>query len=160
MMAGRGIPAAHAAIPNLAPMVDVVMVILIFFMLGTTFAISEGILPTQLPSQVGPGGAAAITIVPSVRIALLEEPGGACKIVVMDRTLDRNSFDELAAFLREKRVAGADSASPVLIAAEGGVQYQNVISAMDACVRAGFSNIQFSVNATAVQAGTETTRAP
>ena len=159
-MARRGIPVTHAAIPNLAPMVDVVMVILIFFMLGTTFAISEGILPTQLPSQVGPGGGSAITIVPSVRIALLEQPGAACKIVVMDRALDRNSFDELAAFLREKRAAGADPASPVLIAAEGGVQYQDVISAMDACVRAGFSNIQFAVNAAAVQAGTDTTRAP
>jgi biopolymer transport protein ExbD len=160
MMARRGMPPAHAAIPNLAPMVDVTMVILIFFMLGTTFAISEGILPLQLPSQVGPGGGAAITIVPSVRIALFEQPGATCKIVVMDRALERNSFEELAGFLREKRVAGADAASPVLIAAEGGVQYQDVISAMDACVRAGFSNIQFSVNAATVQAGTDTTRAP
>jgi hypothetical protein len=31
---------------------------------------------------------------------------------------------------------------------------------MDTCVRAGFSNIQFSVNAAAIQAGTDTTRAP
>ena len=52
-MARRGFPLAHADIPNLAPMVDVVMVILIFFMLGTTFAISEGVLPTRLPSRIG-----------------------------------------------------------------------------------------------------------
>ncbi|HVP10497.1 MAG TPA: biopolymer transporter ExbD [Phycisphaerae bacterium] len=159
-MARRGIPPAHAAIPNLAPMVDVVMVILIFFMLGTTFAISEGILPTQLPSQVGPGGGAAITIVPSVRIMLLERPGATCRILVMDRPLERNTFDELGGFLREKRVAGADATAPVLIAAEGGVQYQDVISAMDACVQAGFRNIQFSVNAAAIQGETDTPRAP
>lgn len=60
------------SIPNLAPMVDVVMVILIFFMLGTSFALSEGVLPSQLPAQVGPGGAASVSIVPQVRIALVK----------------------------------------------------------------------------------------
>jgi len=149
-MTRRGLPPAHAAIPNLAPMVDVVMVILIFFMLGTTFAFSEGMLPTQLPSEVGPGGGAAVSIVPAVRIALSEATDGrGCRIAVMGRELAVQSFDALAAFMKEKRVAGADPQAAVLISADGDIEYQEVISAMDACVRAGFSNIQFSVGSAA-----------
>ncbi len=152
-MARRGFPAAHADIPNLAPMVDVVMVILIFFMLGASFAISEGILPTELPSQVGPGGGATVTIIPAVRITLLHQPTGrGCKIVVLGQELAENSFPALTALLRAKRLAGADPAGRVLIGAQPRVKYQHVISAMDACVRAGFGNIQFSVGAVALAA--------
>ncbi len=133
--------------PNLASMVDVTMVILIFFMLGTSVNISEGVLPTELPSRVGPGGDSEINVVPTVQIALMEstDPPG-CRIIVMERELVQNTFASLSAFLRERIAAGADPKGRVLIGAEPGVAYQNVISAMDACVRAGFSNIQFSVN--------------
>lgn len=148
-MRRRGFPIAHADIPNLAPMVDVVMVILIFFMLGTSFAAFEGILPMQLPSQIGPGGGANVTIIPAVRIALLEQEGGlGCRIVVMEHELGENSFQALAGFLEAKRRAGADPSGRVLIGAAPAVEYQHVISAMDACVRAGFGNILFSVGGT------------
>jgi biopolymer transport protein ExbD len=151
-MARRSMPQVHADVPNLAPMVDVVMVILIFFMLGTTFAISEGVLPTQLPSQIGPGGGATVTIVPAVQIALLEQPGGGCRIVVMGQELRDNSFEALYELMRARIDAHADPTGRVLVGAEPGVQYQHVISAMDACVRAGFNNIQFSVSSGALTA--------
>lgn len=161
MISRRGLPPTHAAIPNLAPMVDVVMVILVFFMLGTTFAMSEGILPTQLPKEIGPGGGAAVVIVPTVRIALLEQPGSStCRVLVMDQALPDGSFEALAQFLRGKLTQGADPTAPVLIAAGGGVEYQHVISAMDACVRAGFRNIQFAVNAAAIHADQERQASP
>jgi len=128
-------------------MVDVVMVILVFFMLGTSLRVTEGVLPTELPSQLGPGGQARVQVVPTVRISLSRTDGGrGCRIRVMDRDLPVNSFAALASFLREKRLAGADPTGRVLIAAEPEVSYQSVISAMDACVRAGFGNIQFAVN--------------
>lgn len=143
----RGFSATQGYVPNLASMVDVVMVILIFFMLGTSVNVSEGVLPTELPSQVGPGGGAQVTVVPTVQIALMEqaEPPG-CRIVVMEQDLSENSFAALASFLKERHDAGADPNGRILIASEPDVAYQNVISAMDACVRAGFSNIQFAVN--------------
>lgn len=149
--------AEHADVPNLAPMVDVVMVILIFFMLGTSFTLLEGVLPTQLPSEIGPGGGAAVTIVPVVRIALLETTGAdPCRILVMERPLPENSFAALRVFLDQKRQAGADPSGPIVIGAEPGVQYQQVVSAMGACVRAGFSNIQFSIGAGRGADGAET----
>lgn len=151
-MKDHGLPAAHAEIPNLAPMVDVVMVILIFFMLGTTFAVFEGVLPTQLPSQIGPGGAATVTILPTVRIALMDAGESQCRIVVGGSPSPLPGFEALAGFLRERIAAGADPAGRVLIEADPAVQYQQVVSAMDACVRAGFGNIQFSVSGAALAA--------
>jgi biopolymer transport protein ExbD len=146
-MARREFPPAHAAVPNLAPMIDVVMVILIFFMLGTTFAISEGLLAAQLPSQIGPGGGAAVSIVPSVRVLLRKQPGGdGCRIAVMGQELGEGGFDALSRFLDQKRRDGADPGGRIQIAAEPAVRYQHVISAMDACVRAGFSNLQINIS--------------
>lgn len=152
----RGLPSPQSYAPNLAPMVDVVMVILVFFMLGTSLAVSEGVLPTQLPSQIGPGGQAQVTILPTVRIALREMPeGDGCRIIVMNFELPASSFDALERFLRQKRRAGADPDGRVLIQAEPEVMYQYVISAMDVTVRAGFGNIQFSVNPAALSASDE-----
>jgi len=147
-MRRREMPHAHVDMPNLAPMVDVVMCILIFFMLGTSFALSEGALPMQLPSQVGPGGASVVSVVPVVRIALRVDPQNAagCRILVMEKQLPAHTFAALRAFMDEKRDAGADPTGRVVISTEPSVEYQNVVSTMDACVRAGFSNIQFALN--------------
>lgn len=131
-------------VPNLAPMVDVVMVILIFFMLGAGFAIPEGVLPTQLPRQIGPGGSASISIVPVVRIELLESTEGL-RIQVMGRPLAEHSIDALMQFLVERREAGADPAGRVLLASDPGVRYEYVIGAMDACTRSGFTNIELVI---------------
>lgn len=156
-MRARAIGMQRAEVPNLAPMVDVVMVILIFFMLGTSFAMSEGVIPMQLPTDVGPGGKATVAVVPVVRIELLEASGGeGCRIRVMGRALPENSFRALRSFMAEKREAGADLLGPILIGAEPDVAYQEVISAMDGCVGAGFSNIQFSINAGGREAHVDT----
>lgn len=146
-MPGRGPPPAHASFPNLAPMIDVVMVILIFFMLGTSFATSEGALRSQLPAQVGPGGGARIQFVPAVRVDLQPEEGGTgCRVIVMGQQLSDRSFAALTSFLAARVSQGADPTGRVLISADPRLRYQHVISAMDACLRAGFVNVQFAVN--------------
>lgn len=143
----RVMPPSRAYAPNLAPMVDVVMVILIFFMLGAQLAVEEGALPTELPSQIGPGGGASVTIIPTIHIALLETSDRrGCQIFVMDVQLPENSFNSLRALLKQKLESGANSDGRVLIEASPNVQYQFVVSAMDACVGAGFANIQFAVS--------------
>ncbi len=138
--------ASSASTPNLAPMVDVVMVILIFFMLGTSFALSEGALPMQLPADVGPGGGASITITPVVRIAIRQTATpDAAVIHVMQRPLSPSSPEALFAFMRAKREQGADPRGRVVVSADPGVRYRHVISAFNACVLAGFENVQFAV---------------
>lgn len=134
-------------VPNLAPMVDVIMVLLVFFMLGASLnLVQEAALATDLDPRSGPGGGAAIEIIPTVKIALQEtaDPNG-CNLFVMGEPLEGNDFAALERFLRERRAAGADTANPVIIGAQAKVRWQHVISAMDAAVRAGFANVQFAV---------------
>ena len=135
-------------VPNLAPMVDVIMVILVFFMLGASLTLArEGVLATELDPRSGPGEGAAIEIIPSVKIALEEvNEGRSCNIYVASQPLPGNTFDALATFLRDKRQKGADPLNPVVIASHPGVHWNLVVKAMDTCVQAGFRNVQFAVS--------------
>lgn len=148
----RGFRDHRTSIPNLAPMVDVVMVILIFFMLGAGFALSEGVLSTRLPTQIGPGGAARVWIVPTVRIALMQRPDGGADILVMGKPLSENTPEALEALLRSKIEAGADPNGNVLVAPDPLVRYEQVIAVLDACHRAGMSRVQIAVAGDALQA--------
>ncbi len=143
--------------PNLAPMVDVVMVILIFFMLGAGFAVREGALPSQLPADVGPGGAASVAATPLVRITLEEgPPPDGVRVRVMDQMLSDNDPAALYGFMRNKRDQGADTRGNVLIAADPGVRYKHVVAAFNACARAGYENVQFPLRTNAEPNGATT----
>lgn len=144
----RAGPPPSDVVPNLAPMVDVIMVLLIFFLLGTSLEIArQGVLETQLDPSSGPGAGAAVQIMPRVRIGLADANDGAgASIFLNDEPLAASDFDGLGRLLAQRRAAGADPSNPVVIGAEQNVRWQFVISAMDACVQAGFRNVQFAVS--------------
>ncbi len=146
-MKQRREPASETT-PNLAPMVDVIMVLLVFFLLGATMSLlNEGILQTELDPRSGPGEGVAIAINPLIRIALFDEnDGGNAGIRVMQIDLPPGDFGALHQYLAERKEAGADPANPVVIAAEQTVRWKYVIRAMDAAVTAGFQNVQFAVS--------------
>jgi biopolymer transport protein ExbD len=135
-------------IPNLAPMVDVIMVILVFFMLGASLRLArEGVLQTELDPRSGPGGSEAVEIIPAVKIGLEDvDHGKSFQMYVMGEPLKNNTFEGLRQLLDERRAAGADTMSPVVIGAQAGVRWQFVIQAMDAAVQAHFRNVQFAVH--------------
>ncbi len=141
----RRAPAVET-IPNLAPMVDVVMVILVFFILGATLELTrEGAFVTELDARTGPGGGEAIEIIPSIRIGLEDVNGGqTCRAFANGEAVE-GGLAGLRPLLAQRRKLGADPHSPVVIGAQSGVRWRFVMSAMDACAAAGFDNIQFSV---------------
>ena len=148
-MRKRGPPQpAGEHVPNLAPMVDVIMVLLIFFLLGASLdLVKEGILQTELDTSSGPNQGEQIEINPSIRIALQDvDAGAACNIYVMDQAREGNTFEQLQRLMLERRMAGADRENPVVIGAETTVRWKFVVEAMDAAVRAGFKNVQFAVS--------------
>lgn len=148
-MRRRGLPEPTGErIPNLAPMVDVIMVLLVFFMLGASLQVlREGALSTELDPRSGPGREAAIEIIPSVKIALANrDDGAACTIYVMGEPLAANSFAGLRELLAARRAAGADVENPLVIGAEAAVRWKFVVAAMDAATQAGFRNVQFAVS--------------
>lgn len=135
-------------VPNLAPMVDIIMVILVFFMLGASFRVLvEGFLKTDLDPRSGPGAGEAVQINPLVKVALESLAGGdAVNVWVMGENMGPEGFAALRDFLDAKRRQGADPASPVVIAAQPSVKWKYVVSAMDAAVAARFENVQFTVS--------------
>ncbi len=139
---------AGERIPNLAPMVDVIMVILVFFMLGASLQLArEGVLQTELDPRSGPGEGVAIEIIPTVKIALEDlDAGRACNVYVDGQRLEDNAFSGLYALLTTRRTAGVDPTNPVVISAQPAVRWRLVVKAMDAAVRAGFKNVQFAVH--------------
>jgi biopolymer transport protein ExbD len=135
-------------IPNLAPMVDVIMVLLVFFLLGASLnLVREGVLQTELDPSSGPSEGEAVQISPLIRIGLEDVNNGeAVRIYVMDEAPIDNDFERVFAFLSGRRIAGADPQNPVVIGAETSVRWKYVVKAMDAAVRAGFKNVQFAVS--------------
>jgi len=138
----------HEVVPNLAPMVDVIMVLLVFFLLGTSLnLVAQGVLQTELDPHSGPGAGARVEINPRIRIALADVgQGAAARIFLMDEALPDNAFEQLHRRLLDRRLAGADPTNPVVIGAETTVRWKFIVRAMDAAVRAGFTNIQFAVS--------------
>lgn len=140
--------AARDFAPNLTPMVDVIMVLLVFFLLGASLnLVKQGVLQTELDPRSGPGGGARIEINPRIRIALRTagefEP---VRILLMQEPLPDNTFEGLRSVLLEKRRAGADPDNMVVIGADKTVRWRHVVKAMDAAVQAGFKNVQFAVS--------------
>lgn len=135
-------------VPNLAPMVDIIMVILVFFMLGASFKIIvEGFLRTDLDPRSGPGGGEAVEIIPLVKVALESVDGGtSANVYVMGEKMPGDGFTALREYLDAKRRQGADPTSPVVITAHPSVTWRNVVRAMDAAIAAEFPNVQFAVS--------------
>jgi biopolymer transport protein ExbD len=127
-------------------MVDVIMVLLVFFMLGATIKLhTEGVLASELDPRSGPSEGTPISLVPAVKIALIGG-GDSCSIYVAGQLLPDGSFESLRTLLAQRLADGADPRGPVVIAAQDAVPWKFVVAAMDAAVRAGFSNVQFAVS--------------
>ena len=146
----RRLEPAGEVVPNLAPMVDVIMVLLIFFLLGASLdLIKQGVLQTELNDTSGPAAGASVQINPLITIGLKDKTAGqgdAVDIYVMDEPLAENTFYGLLKFMQGRRRAGADPKNMVVIGADMTVRWRYVVWAMDAAVRAGFSNVQFAVS--------------
>ena len=120
---------------NLISLVDVVLLLVIFFMLSSTF-MQEGRLKIELPqaSLTPTGKQKTDPIVVSVT------QSGSYR--VNDRELINSSTDTLRAAILE--VAGADRNKPVTVRADGRATHQSVISAMDVLGKLGFVRLNIA----------------
>src|SRR5678816_229564 len=120
---------------NLIPLIDVSLLLVIFFMLTSTF-MQEGRLKIELPqASLAPTGRQKTDpLVISVTQA------GTYR--VNDRELINNSPDTLRAAIQE--VAGADRNKPVTVRADGRATHQSVVTAMDVLGKLGFVRINIA----------------
>jgi biopolymer transport protein ExbD len=120
---------------NLISLIDIALLLVIFFMLSSTF-MQEGRLKIELPqASLAPTGKQKTDpIVVSVT------QSGSYR--VNDRELVNSSPDTLRAAILE--VAGADRSKPVTIRADGRATHQSVVSAMDVLGKLGFVRLNIA----------------
>ena len=136
---------------NLAPMMDVMFNLLIFFLATTTFKMPEGTFAASLPRQIG---LAVQLSVPTVPVRILLAPGEQtttiyvnCSVRIDDalQGLPMQNYEELYQQLVSiKARDGFDQDSPVVLAAKDNVPWQEIMQAYNSAMRASFKRIVFS----------------
>jgi biopolymer transport protein ExbD len=120
---------------NLIPLIDIALLLVIFFMLSSTF-MQEGRLKIELPQS---------SLTPTSRqkadpIVVTVTQSGSYR--VNDRELVNSSTDTLRAAIVE--VAGADREKQVTVRADGRATHQSVVSVLDVLGKLGFVRIRFA----------------
>jgi biopolymer transport protein ExbD len=120
---------------NLIPLIDVSLLLVIFFMLTSTF-MQEGRLKIELPqASLAPTGRQK-----SDPLVVTVTQQGTYR--VNDRELINNSPDTLRAAIQE--LAGADRNKPVTVRADARSTHQSVVTAMDVLGKLGFVRINIA----------------
>jgi biopolymer transport protein ExbD len=120
---------------NLTSLIDVVLLLLIFFMVSTTF-VDEARLKIQLPQASNEP--AAQSAKDPIEIAVT----ASGEYRVNGKTLINTSAATLSAAVA--RLAGESRASPITIRADARASHQSVVTAMDVVGRLGFRAINIA----------------
>ncbi len=118
---------------QLAPMIDIVFLLLIFFIVTWQFTRSETELSVSVPTAQE--GADPDRQKGEITISILTDG----TIRVEGTTVD---LDQLLAKLAP--IAEAFENQPVRIRGDGGVEYQRIVEVIDTCQKAGIWNISFA----------------
>ncbi len=121
-----------AAFP-LAPMIDVVFLLLIFFIATMQFSQSERELNVSVP--VAEEGADARQTVGEI-IVNVKEDGE----VVVDNAV----MTQAQLFEKLQRIAAVHKNQAIRIRGDGQVEYQKIVEVIDVCQKAGIPNISFA----------------
>jgi biopolymer transport protein ExbD len=119
---------------NLTPLIDVVFLLLIFFMVSTTFT-KETHLEVDLPEA-----AAGEAVSDSQGIDILITADGHYR--VNGQPLVNTQANTLRRAIKE--LAGGKSDLPVMITADASTPHQSVVTAMDVAGQLGFSKLSIT----------------
>ncbi len=120
---------------NLTSLIDVVLLLVVFFMLSSTF-IDESRLKVQLPeASLAPAGRTR----DEPLVVTVTQTGG---FRVNERELINASPDTLRAAIQA--VAGADRTQAVTVRADARATHQSVVTAMDVIGRLGFARVNIA----------------
>jgi len=123
---------------NLTPLIDVVFLLLIFFMVSTTFT-KKTELQIDLPEA---DGEQAEQQVDQVEVEINAEG----EYSVNDQRLNSNNREALLERIRQ--VAGDDTSIPFVITADAKTDHELVVRAMDVAGTLGFSALSISTQRT------------
>lgn len=125
--------------PNMTPMVDVVMVILIFFMASTVVLGPEWFIRSGLPKKGAPS-AAAPTPEQRLRITLTRSATNTT-LVSIDSGPAQSPADTLRLLRERVPTAEAAATTTLLIDAADSIPYDDVVTIHEAAAAAGITKI-------------------
>jgi biopolymer transport protein ExbD len=120
---------------NLVSLIDVVLMLVVFFMLSSTF-LDEGRVRVRLPQAE----AAPLERRREDPLVLMVTEQGGYRL--NDRELINSSGDTLRAALVKE--AGSDRSARITIRADARATHQAVVTAMDVLARLGFAEVQIA----------------
>ncbi len=120
---------------NLTSLIDVVFLLLIFFMVSTTF-VKESEISIELPQADAP----VMDAPPPESIEILVSADG--RYFINQRELIDTKRETLQNALSE--VAGGDTDRNLLLSADADARHQLVVTAMDVAGKMGFENLSIS----------------
>ena len=120
---------------NLTSLIDVVLLLLVFFMVSTSFE-KEPKLRIALPHAQS----SAVTVAPADLLEITVTAQGS--YLVNKDALTNARPETLRRAIRQ--VAGEDRSVPVVIRADAQAAHQSVVTAMDTLGRLGFVNINIA----------------
>ncbi|MFT4538316.1 MAG: biopolymer transport protein ExbD [Planctomycetota bacterium] len=126
----RDTDGSEELVMNLAPMIDVVFLLLIFFMVATTFVDQEKEMSVDLP--LAESGEAATPAPEEVVLNLMADGSIVMNGVAVET-------DDLRGHL--ERLARGNPETPVTIRGDKKVFHEHVVSLMDTCRLAGLVNL-------------------
>jgi biopolymer transport protein ExbD len=121
---------------NLASLIDVVFILLLFFVVTTTFT-RETQLKVDLP-EAASGTPPEQTELKQLEILI----GADGAFSVNGKALLESNLSNLMAALQKE--SGGDNSLPLIISADGKTPHQAVITAMDAAGKLGFAHLRIT----------------
>ena len=140
---------------NLTAMIDVIFLLLVYFVVTANFATGEGVLTTKMPPPGSADVSYPIDMPPMtpLRIYLHAQDQTGYRIRVVGASEQPANFTELAAVLTGLQRHGGQSEGPyaaddpVIIEPVGKVRWEHVLNAFNAAIKAKFKNVQFGAQA-------------
>ena len=127
---------------ELTPMIDVVFLLLIFFIVTMKFKVLEGKLETELPKDVGVNPQEIDEILEKIEIDIQPDKSREYGILLLVNSRKMESFaafrDELA---RWKKV---DDDTKATLYPSSTINYEQVIKVIDQCLMADLTDITFA----------------
>lgn len=133
----------------MTPMIDVVFLLLIFFVCASAGQTVESVLPTELAAGAvsAEQPAAPRPLLGEMKLRLRRAGGDTTVVYMKQRTY--TDFRRLGEALRALAEAAAEI--PVILDTDGDVPVGDLVRVYDLCQAAGFHEISFAVDAAALR---------
>jgi biopolymer transport protein ExbD len=133
--------------PNMTPMVDVVMVILVFFMASAAFMGDDWFLRAGVVDSPKPGAASASAAAPTppdplaqrLDVLLDRSPAGETQVTAFE--LVKAPLEAFTTRTRALPRGGATSKIEIIVRPVAAVPYQDVVRVHEACYAAGIEKV-------------------